>query len=119
MSQYVLLGGRHLCMYHFVPMLHFPPVQLVHFWLCHTVHLCMGFVQGAVHMVAARLGCKAVVVGTRMANSHPGSINGHRKHRKRYSYLVGGLFVLGKTIFVLNQYLLLAENTDYCMFVNK
>ena len=47
------------------------------------------------HMTA-RLGCKGAVVGTGRANSY---LNGHRKC---YSHLVRGLFVLGKAIFVLN-----------------
>ena len=36
----------------------------------------LGHPQGAVHMVAARLGCKWVVVGTEWANSHPVCMNG-------------------------------------------
>ena len=47
----------------------------------------LGHPHGAVHMVAARLGCKWAVVGTGWANSHPVCMNGLRK---RYSHLVGG-----------------------------
>ena len=52
----------------------------------------LGHSQGAVHMVAARLGCKWAVVGTGWANSHPVCMNGLRK---RYSHLVGGSFLAG------------------------
>ena len=46
-----------------------------------------GYLQGDMHMAAARLGCKRTMVGTRWANSHPGCMNRLRKH---YSQLVGG-----------------------------
>ena len=65
-------------------------------------------------MVAARLGCKGVVVDTGRANSHPGSVNGLRK---RYSHFVGGLFLAGRASCVMKE-CLPAENTDY-MFVNE
>ena len=52
----------------------------------------LGHPQGAMHMVAARLGCKWAVVGTGWANSHPVCMNGLRK---RYSHLVGGSFLAG------------------------
>ena len=51
------------------------------------------------HMVAARLGCKGVVIDTRRANSHPGCMNGLRKCN---SHFVGGLFLAGKAGWVLN-----------------
>ena len=35
-----------------------------------------GYPQGAVHITAVRLGCISNMVGTRLANSHPGSIAG-------------------------------------------
>ena len=38
--------------------------------------LCMGSVQGAVHIVAVRLGCKGAMVGTSRGNAHPGYMNG-------------------------------------------
>ena len=52
----------------------------------------LGHPQGAVHMVAAGLGCKWVAVGTELANSHPVCMNGLRK---RYSHLVGAHFWQG------------------------
>ena len=55
--------------------------------------------QGAMHMAAARLGCKRAMVGTRWANSHPGCMNRLRKH---YSHLVGGLFLAGKAAWALS-----------------
>ena len=70
---------------------------IVHFWLCHTVHLCMGSVSGAVHI---DLAVKVLWFVYWEANSHPGCMNGLRK---RYSHLVGGLFLVGKTVFVLNE----------------
>ena len=35
--------------------------------------------QGDMHMVAARLGCKSTVVGTRLVNSCPGCMDRLRK----------------------------------------
>ena len=35
--------------------------------------------QGAVHMAAVRLGCKSNMVGTGLANSHPGCMSRLRK----------------------------------------
>ena len=67
------------------------------------------------HMAAARAGCKRAMVGSRWANSHPGCMNGHRKG---YSHLLGGLFLAGKAVWVLNRGLQ-AENADYCMLVNE
>ena len=46
-----------------------------------------GHPQGAVHMVAARLGFKMTMVDTRWANSRPGCMS---KFRKGYSHLSGG-----------------------------
>ena len=43
-----------------------------------------GHQQGAVHMVAARLGCKRTIVGAGIANSCPGCIFRFNSH------LVGG-----------------------------
>ena len=47
----------------------------------------VGSLQGAMHMVAARLGCQSTMVGTGWANSRPGCMD---RLRKRYSHLVGG-----------------------------
>ena len=52
-----------------------------------------GHPQGDTHMVAARLGCKSTVVWTGWANSFSGFMD---RHRKRYSHLVGGLFLAGE-----------------------
>ena len=43
--------------------------------------------QGAMHMAAARLGCKRTMVGTGWANSRPGCMS---KLQKCYSHLSGG-----------------------------
>ena len=58
--------------------------------------------QGAVHMAAARLGCKRAMVGTEWANCHPGYMN---RRRKRYSHLLGDSFLGGKAAWDLNGYL--------------
>ena len=87
-----------------------------------SVHACGVYSKGVVgritrrccHMAAVRLGCKGALVGTGWANSHPGCMNGVIKH---YLHHVGGSFLAGKVAWVL--YLcFLAENADYCMFVN-
>ena len=49
-----------------------------------------GHPQGAVHIAAARLGCKKAMVGTGWANSRPGCMS---RLRKRYSHLSGGSFL--------------------------
>ena len=49
----------------------------------------------AVHMVAARLGCKRRMVGTGWANSQPGSTN---RLRKLYCHLVGGHLWQGRLL---------------------
>ena len=46
--------------------------------------------QGAVHMAAARIGCKRTMVGTGWANSWPGYMSRLRKH---YPHLSGGSFL--------------------------
>ena len=74
-----------------------------------------GHPQGAVHMAAARLGCKKAMVGTGWANSRPGCMN---RLRKRYSHHLGGSFLAGKAAWVLNE-CLPTDNTDYCMLVNE
>ena len=45
----------------------------------------MGSLQGAMHMAAARLGCKRTMVGTGWANSRPGCMSRLRKHYPLYS----------------------------------
>ena len=37
-----------------------------------------GHPQGAMHIAAARLGCKRAMVGTEWANSHPGCMDSER-----------------------------------------
>ena len=97
----------------------------VHFWLHHTAH-CVSrnggkggvewdHPQADMHIMAARLGCQSTMVGTRWANSCPGCMNRHRKH---YSHLVGGLFLVGKTAWNLSG-CLTTESADYCMVVNE
>lgn len=56
-------------------------------WWCHM--------QSAVHMVAAKLGCKRAMVGTGWAHSHPGCVN---RLRERYSHLVGVHFWQGRLL---------------------
>ena len=66
-------------------------------------------------MVAARLGCKTVMVGTRWANSCPGYIEGLRK---RYCHLTGSLFLARKAAWALNG-CMTTKSADYCMLVNE
>ena len=67
------------------------------------------------YMVAARLGCQSTMVGTRWANSCPGCMD---RLRKRYSHLVGGLFLAGMAAWTLSG-CMTAESADYCMLVNE
>ena len=55
-----------------------------------------GHPQGAVHMAAARLGCKRTMVGTGWANSRLGCMS---KLRKCYSHHSGGSILAGKPFF--------------------
>ena len=71
-----------------------------------VVTMCM-----AVHMVAARLGCKRRMVGTRLANSRPGFMN---RLRKLYCHLVGGSSLAGRAAWELSRWLQ-TDNADYCM----
>ena len=73
-----------------------------------------GHPQGAVHMAAARLGCKMTVVGTGWANSWPGCMS---RLRKCYSHLSGGSFLAGKASWALSGCLPI-ESADHCMLVN-
>ena len=74
-----------------------------------------GDVQGAVHMAAARLGCKRTVVGTGWANSWPGCMS---RLRKCYSHLSGGSFLAGKASWALSGCLPM-ESADHCMLANE
>ena len=66
-------------------------------------------------MVAVRLGCKSVMVGTGWANFCPGCID---RLRKCYSHLAGGSFLAGKAARALNG-CLTTENGGYYMLVNE
>ena len=67
------------------------------------------------HMVAARLGCKRTMVGTRWANSRPGCMS---RLRKRYSHLPGGLFLAGKASWALSGCVPI-ESADCYMLVTE
>ena len=69
----------------------------------------------AVHMVAARLGCKRRMVGTGWANSRPGFTN---RLRKLYCHLVGGSSLAGKAAWELSRWLP-TNNADYCILINE
>ena len=66
-------------------------------------------------MVATRLSCKSVMVGTVWANSCPGCMD---RLRKCYSHLVGGSFLAGKAAWALRG-CLTTESANHCMFVNE
>ena len=74
-----------------------------------------GHPQGAVHMAAARLGCKRTVVGTGWANSRPGCMS---RLRKCYSHPSVGSFLAGKASWALSGCLPI-ESADHCMLVNE
>lgn len=54
-----------------------------------------GHMQSAVHMAAAKLGCKRAMIGTVWAHSHPGCVN---RLRECYSHLVGVHFWQGRLL---------------------
>ena len=64
----------------------------------------------AVHMAAARLGCKRPMVGTRWANYRHGCMSRLRK------CLSGGSFLAGKASWALIG-CLPTESADHCMLV--
>ena len=66
-------------------------------------------------MVATRLGCKRVMVGTRWATPHPDCMDRLRKH---YSHLVGGWFLARKAVWSLGR-CMTTDSADYCMLVNE
>ena len=74
-----------------------------------------GHPHSAVHMAAARLGCKSNMVSTRWANSRSSRINRLRKH---YSHLLGGSLLAGKAAWGFSG-CLPTENADYCTLVNE
>ena len=55
--------------------------------------------QGDMHMVAAKLGCQNVMIGTGWANSCPGCMD---RLRKCDSRLVGGSSLAGKATWALS-----------------
>ena len=75
----------------------------------------MGQGEVAVHMAAARFGCKMTMVGTEWANSWPGCMS---TLRKRYSHHSGGSFLAGKPSLALNGCLPI-KSADQCMLVNE
>ena len=72
-----------------------------------------GHLQGAVHMVAARLYRERAMVGTGWTTSRPDWMERLRKH---YSYLVGGRFLARKGARALSE-CMTTNSADYCMFV--
>ena len=70
----------------------------------------VGHPQDAVHLAAARSGCKGSMVGTGWADSCAGCMN---RLRKRYSHLWGVHFWRGKAAWALNGFLL-TENVHAC-----
>ena len=74
-----------------------------------------GHPHSAVHMAAARLGCKSNMVSTRWTNSRSSRINRLRKH---YSHLLGGSLLAGKAAWGFSG-CLPTENADYCTLVNE
>ena len=69
----------------------------------------MGYPQGAVHMLAARLGCERAMVGTGWATSHPDCMDRLRKH---YSHLVE---VSGKEGCLVSEVVYGTNSADCCM----
>ena len=74
-----------------------------------------GHPQGAVHVVAARLGCETAMVGTRWATSHPDCKD---RLTKRYSHLVGCWFLARKAAWALSLCMII-DSADYCMLINE
>ena len=72
-----------------------------------------GHPQGAVHMVAARVGCKRAMVRIGWATSHHDCVDRLRKH---YSHLVGGWFLARKAAWALSG-CMTTDSADYCMLI--
>ena len=110
----------------------------MHFWLHHTAHCTekivsarlragsasaeavgrgggWGHPQGAVHMVAARLGFEKAMVGTPRATPRPDCMDRLRKH---YSHLAEGWFLARKAAWALSR-CMATNSADYYMFVNE
>ena len=71
--------------------------------------------QGAVHMVAARLGCERAIVVTGRATSCADCMDRLRKH---YSYFSWDWFLARKAAWALIG-CITTDNADYCVFVNE
>ena len=72
-----------------------------------------GHLQGDMHMLAARLGCEIVMVGTKRGTSHPDCMDRLTKH---YSHFVGGWLLPRKAAWVLSG-CMTTKRADYYMLV--
>ena len=76
------------------------------------------------HMAAATLGCKRIMVGSRWANSHPGCMS---RLRKNYSHFIEGSFWQGRLLgsecylptTILNAYEWAWLRSQVCLFCLK
>ena len=67
------------------------------------------------HMVAARLGCESIVVGTKWATHCSYCMERLRKH---YTHLVGGWFLARKAAWALSM-CMATESADHYVIVNE
>ena len=74
-----------------------------------------GHLQGAVHMVAARLGFQKAMVGSRRATPCSDCMDRLRKH---YSHLAEGWFLARKAAWSLSG-CMATDSADYYMLVNE
>ena len=74
-----------------------------------------GYPQGAMHMVAVRLGCESSMVGTRLANLRPGCMS---RLRKCYSHLLEGSFLAGRLLRLKAGVCLLRVLTIACSLMS-
>ena len=74
----------------------------------------VGSQQGAVHMVAAKLGFERGMVGNGWGTSQTNCMDRLRKH---YSHLVEGWFLTRKAPWTLSG-CMSTDSSDYCMLVN-
>ena len=110
----------------------------MHFWLHHTAHCAekivsarlragsalaervgrgggWGHLQGAVHILADRLGFEKAMVGTGKATPRPDCMDRLRKH---YSHLAEGWFLARKAAWALSR-CMATDSADYYMLVNE
>ena len=66
-------------------------------------------------MVAARLECESVMVGTGWGTSHPECMD---RLRKNYPHLVEGWFLARKAAWTLSR-CMTTDNADYCTRINE